>query len=83
MSAGKAKDLHYAVWPTARGPVGAVAGDKGLIRPVLPHYRRGDLKELLACPQAQTLRHVTHRFDRYTGLTGLTGHGSSRYREDH
>lgn len=48
MSAGKAKDLHYAVWPTAWGPVGAVADDKGLTRFVLPHYRKDDLKELLA-----------------------------------
>ena len=48
MSARKAKDLHYAVWATAWGPVGAVASDKGLTRFVLPHYQRNDLKELLA-----------------------------------
>lgn len=48
MSTGKAKDLHYAVWPTAWGAIGAVVGDKGLRRLVLPHYQRGDLKELLA-----------------------------------
>jgi methylated-DNA-[protein]-cysteine S-methyltransferase len=44
----KAKDLYYAVWKTAWGPVGAVAGKNGLTRFVLPHYIMQDLRELLA-----------------------------------
>lgn len=43
-----AKDKYYAVWATAWGPIGAVAGDAGLRRIVLPHYQPGDLRDLLA-----------------------------------
>lgn len=38
----------YAVWPTAWGPVGAVASAAGLLRIVLPHYQPDDLRALLA-----------------------------------
>lgn len=44
--------LRYAVWPTAWGPMGAVAGEQGLVRLVLPHYSLGDLKALLAFEHA-------------------------------
>ncbi len=43
-----AKNLYYFVWPTAWGPMGAVAGDKGIRRIVLPHYTQDDLAALLA-----------------------------------
>lgn len=42
-----AKDLHYAVWTTAWGPMGAVGGAQGVRRVVLPHYTRDDLADLL------------------------------------
>jgi methylated-DNA-[protein]-cysteine S-methyltransferase len=48
MAAANPKDLYYATWTTAWGPIGAVAGDSGLRRIVLPHYTMGDLRELLA-----------------------------------
>ena len=38
----------YAVWPTAWGPMGAVAGPGGMVRVVLPHYQVDDLRALLA-----------------------------------
>ena len=40
--------LSFAVWPTAWGPMGAVAGPGGLVRVVLPHYQPDDLRALLA-----------------------------------
>ena len=39
--------LCYAVWPTAWGAMGAVAGPAGLCRVELPHYQPDDLEELL------------------------------------
>jgi methylated-DNA-[protein]-cysteine S-methyltransferase len=47
---GKKKDLpgFYAVWPSAWGPIGGVAGDGGLRRLVLPHYQADQLADLLA-----------------------------------
>ena len=48
MAAANSKDLYYATWTTAWGPVGAVAGENGLRRIVLPHYTMQDLRELLA-----------------------------------
>ena len=42
------KELHYAVWPTAWGPMGAAAGEAGVARIELPHYQRDDLEQLLA-----------------------------------
>ena len=41
-------DRFFAAWPTAWGPMGAVAGDRGIRRVVLPHYQLKDLKDLLA-----------------------------------
>lgn len=43
-----AKPIFYAVWPTAWGPVGGVAGEEGLCQFILPHYPLADLKALLA-----------------------------------
>lgn len=48
MASAKSKDLYYATWTTAWGPIGAVAGKNGLTRLVLPHYTMQDLGELLA-----------------------------------
>ena len=48
MSAKEGQDFFYSVWATAWGAVGAVAGPKGLIRFVLPHYTPKDLGDLLA-----------------------------------
>lgn len=48
MSDSKTLPLTYAVWPTSWGPMGAVAGPRGLTRVVLPHYQRKDLLALLA-----------------------------------
>ena len=48
MASAKSKDLYYATWTTAWGPIGAVAGKNGLRRVVLPHYTMQDLRELLA-----------------------------------
>ncbi len=42
------KALYYDVWPTAWGPMGAVAGASGLVRVVLPHYQFDDLLAMLA-----------------------------------
>lgn len=44
--------LAYAVWPTAWGAMGAVAGGGGLVRVVLPHYSPSDLRDLLAFEHA-------------------------------
>jgi len=48
MSAREGQGLSYAVWATAWGAMGAVAGPGGLLRIVLPHYQPKDLLELLA-----------------------------------
>jgi methylated-DNA-[protein]-cysteine S-methyltransferase len=45
--ARKPADTHYTVFPTAWGPLGAVAGDRGITRVVLPHYNLDDLEALL------------------------------------
>jgi methylated-DNA-[protein]-cysteine S-methyltransferase len=47
MAKKNSSDRYYAVWPTAWGPIGAVAGEQGLRRIVLPHYTPEDLKGLL------------------------------------
>lgn len=46
----KARDesLTFAVWATAWGPMGAVAGAGGISRLVLPHYQFNELCDLLA-----------------------------------
>ena len=47
MSDQSTESQTFAVWPTAWGPVGAVAVGRRLSRFVLPHYQRADLIELL------------------------------------
>jgi len=51
----KEQTVYYAVWPTAWGPMGAVAG-RGLRRVVLPHYQMKDLVDLLRWEDAGALR---------------------------
>jgi len=48
MSPANTTPLSYAVWPSAWGPMGAVASPTGLRRIVLPHYQSDDLAQLLA-----------------------------------
>jgi len=48
MAAANPKNLYYAAWTTAWGPIGAVVGESGLRRIILPHYTMQDLRELLA-----------------------------------
>ncbi len=50
------KGFYFAVWTTAWGPMGAVAGKLGLRRVVLPHYQFNDLVELLAWQHAGASR---------------------------
>jgi methylated-DNA-[protein]-cysteine S-methyltransferase len=61
-------NIKYAAWPTAWGPMGAVMGDQGLLRVVLPHYAMDDLRALLA------FEHKQGREDReaFTQLIELT-----------
>ena len=47
MSNPSNKAEAFAVWPTAWGPVGAVAVGGHVSRFILPHYQRGDLIDLL------------------------------------
>jgi len=56
MNTKSANKLCYDVWPTAWGPMGAVAGPKGLVRVVLPHYQFDDLLELLAWEHKGSVR---------------------------
>jgi len=48
MARKKDQPGFYAVWPSAWGPVGGVAGESGLRRLVLPHYQADQLADLLA-----------------------------------
>jgi methylated-DNA-[protein]-cysteine S-methyltransferase len=47
MSESKTQDLRYGIWPTAWGPMGAVAGPQGIIKILLPHYSPTDLEQVL------------------------------------
>ncbi len=40
--------LFFAVWATAWGPMGGLAGPAGIKRLVLPHYQFDELEQLLA-----------------------------------
>ncbi len=59
--------LHYAVWPTAWGPMGAVAA-RALQRVVLPHYQMNDLAQLLAWEHAGAVQDQ-QPFERLIELT--------------
>jgi len=48
MARKQTQPLCYSAWPTAWGPMGAVAGPKGLLRLLLPHYQLDEVRELLA-----------------------------------
>ena len=48
MAKRDAGDRFYSVWATAWGPMGAVMGECGMRRVVLPHYSFDDLLQLLA-----------------------------------
>lgn len=56
MEKGKRDDRFYAAWATAWGPMGAVMGDKGLRRVILPHYGMEDLLALLAWEHPAAVR---------------------------
>jgi len=47
MNPAPSKQLTYAVWTTAWGPMGAVCGPEGVGRIVLPHYEFDQLEKLL------------------------------------
>jgi len=53
MAGNAGKDACFAVWTTAWGPMGAVAGARGLRRVVLPHYQLRDLVQMLAWEHGQ------------------------------
>ncbi|HUU23705.1 MAG TPA: methylated-DNA--[protein]-cysteine S-methyltransferase [Phycisphaerae bacterium] len=46
----------YAVWATAWGPVGGVAGPAGLKKLTLPHYQPDSLADLLAWEHPRAVR---------------------------
>ena len=50
------ESLTFAVWATAWGPMGAVAGEGGIVRVVLPHYQFNELCDLLAWEHPDTMR---------------------------
>lgn len=56
MAEADSQQLSYAVWPTAWGPIGAVASPRGLRRVVLPHYQFDDLVDLLAWEHPGAIR---------------------------
>ena len=61
MAAKHTEPKYYHVWPTAWGPVGAVAGqgkekEQKLCRFVLPHYRPDELLQLLAWEHPGSVR---------------------------
>ena len=66
--APKPDETYYDVWPTAWGPIGAVAGPRGLRRIVLPHYSQDDLLALLSWEFPTAARSVGP-FERFAPLT--------------
>ncbi len=48
MGKKKSTATYRSAWPTAWGPMGAVANERGICGVVLPHYQRDDLQALLA-----------------------------------
>ena len=48
MARKQSEPTYYAVWATAWGPMGGLAGPAGLIQLHLPHYQLDQLAELLA-----------------------------------
>jgi methylated-DNA-[protein]-cysteine S-methyltransferase len=68
MTTKTTKDLYYSAWATAWGPMGAVMGEAGLRRIVLPHYPLQDLLALLAWEHPGTVKD-DKPFDALTALT--------------
>jgi len=68
MSENGSGRLVYCVWATAWGPIGAVAGGRGIRRVVLPHYQFDDLVKLLAWEHPGAVRD-DGAFERFIQLT--------------
>jgi len=68
MAKKKDQPGFFAVWSTAWGPVGAVAGAGGLRRLVLPHYQADQLADLLAWEHPAAVRDIKP-FERIIELT--------------
>lgn len=68
MAKNKTQGGYFSVWPTAWGPMGAVAGEAGLVRVVLPHYQMKDLTDLLTWEHPGVARD-DGRFARLAELT--------------
>lgn len=68
--------LVYAAWPTAWGPMGAVASAKGLCRVMLPHYSMEDLKAMLAFEHPEAREDLAH-FAELSELTRAYFNGST------
>jgi len=68
MSRKDNEHMAYDAWATSWGPVGAVAGPKGLCRVILPHYQLDELLDLLAWEHQGATRDPGP-FERLTELT--------------
>ena len=68
MAKRKDQPGFYAVWSTAWGPIGGVAGASGLRRLVLPHYQADQLADLLAWEHQGAVRD-TEPFERIIELS--------------
>jgi len=76
MAKKKDQPGFYAVWPTAWGPVGGVAGESGLRRLVLPHYQADELADLLAWEHQGAVRN-TGPFERIIELSRAYFNGNA------
>jgi methylated-DNA-[protein]-cysteine S-methyltransferase len=47
MSESKSQNVIFSFWPTAWGPMGAVASSEGILKILLPHYSPTDLEQVL------------------------------------
>ena len=61
MSESKSQELRYGIWPTAWGPMGAVATPEGIVKVLLPHYSPTDLDEMLKWENPGATRDDKHR----------------------
>jgi len=66
--AAASKSAFYHVWPTAWGPMGAVAGTNGICRVVLPHYQVDALRDLLAWEHPRAVPDATP-FEAFIAMT--------------
>ncbi|MFW6065452.1 MAG: MGMT family protein, partial [Planctomycetota bacterium] len=62
------KELYYAVWTTAWGPMAAAATDAGVARIELPHYQPDDLRRMFAW-QHPNAREAQTPFETLTELS--------------